>query len=102
MDHPATTIEEYIAARESRDPEFKAARERTRPAFEFRRALIGARIQAGLTQAQLAQRLGTSQAAVARMEAGAVKPSLTTIMKLADTLHVRFEISAENGLALAG
>ncbi len=59
---------DYVAQREARDPAFKKACERLRPQFEFRKALIGARLAAGLTQKQLAERMGTSQAAIARVE----------------------------------
>lgn len=41
-----------------------------------------ARTQAGLTQAELAERAGTSQPAVARLEAGQGSPSLATVERL--------------------
>ncbi len=51
--------------------------------MEMAFALAEARHAAGLTQAQVAQRMGTSQAAVARMERGVVKPSWTGIERYA-------------------
>src|SRR5665811_2342344 len=44
--------------------------------------LRGARLGQGLTQAALAERAGTSQAAVARYEAGVVSPAVSTLRRL--------------------
>lgn len=46
------------------------------------------RKRSGLTQEQLAERVGVSRAAVARYEAGEIEPSLKTLVLLADTLRV--------------
>ncbi|HEV2126204.1 MAG TPA: helix-turn-helix transcriptional regulator, partial [Chloroflexota bacterium] len=42
------------------------------------------RARLGLSQAQLAERVGTTQSAIARLEGGGSPPNLTTLMKLAD------------------
>ena len=47
------------------------------------RAMVAARVRAGLTQAQLAQRMGTKQPVVARLEAGRRSPNIKTLRKLA-------------------
>ena len=49
----------------------------------FRELVYGLRREAGLTQAQLAERMGTTQSAVARMEGGGTRPTLETLEKLA-------------------
>lgn len=54
----------------------------------------------GLTQAALAERIGTTQAAIARLETGSVTPTVRTLCRLADALEVSFEIVPEEGLAL--
>jgi len=41
------------------------------------------RTEAGLTQAELAERMGTTQSAIARMEGGGTRPTLETLEKLA-------------------
>jgi transcriptional regulator with XRE-family HTH domain len=46
----------------------------------------------GLSQRELAERLGTTQSAVARLEAGSVSPSLPTLDKLADALGVELVV----------
>jgi ribosome-binding protein aMBF1 (putative translation factor) len=60
-------------------------------------AEVGARIRsareaAGLSQRELARRMGTSQAAVVRLEAGGVGATLTTLQRLATALGLRVNI----------
>ncbi len=86
-------LEEYIAERSARDPEFRAELEAMQPEYEFRRALIVARIGAGLTQAELAARIGTRQPAIARLETGEARPSFQMLTRLAKALGVTFEIT---------
>ncbi len=47
----------------------------------------------GLTQRELAERLGTTQSAIARLEAGNVSPSLPTLDKVAEALGVELVVS---------
>ena len=49
----------------------------------FRALVHTVRTDAGLTQAELADRMGTTQSAIARMEGGGVRPTLETLEKLA-------------------
>jgi predicted transcriptional regulator len=53
-----------------------------RVAFEIR----ALREKKGLSQRELAERVGTTQSAIARLEAGNVSPSLPTLDKIADAL----------------
>ena len=50
---------------------------------EFQGLVYRLRTEAGLTQAELAERMGTTQSAVARMEGGGSQPTLETLEKLA-------------------
>ena len=50
---------------------------------EFRELVYRLRTEAGLTQAELAGRMGTTQSAIARMEGGGTRPTLETLEKLA-------------------
>ena len=78
-----------------KDPEYVAAYDALEEEFALANALIGARAHAGLTQEELAERMGTSQSAIARLESGRSRPSTTTLAKLAAAtgtkLRVRFE-----------
>lgn len=86
------TLDEYIAERKANDPEFRAAWEALRPAYEFRLKLIQARLSAGLTQEQLAERIGTKQSSISRLEGGDAEPSFDMLRRLAAALNVSFEI----------
>ena len=61
--------------------------------FAVASALIEARSRAGLTQAELAERMETSQSAVARMESGRVIPSGGTLKRFARATGTRLRIS---------
>jgi len=49
----------------------------------FRELVFRLRTDAGLTQTQLAERMGTTQSAIARMEGGGARPTLETLEKVA-------------------
>lgn len=78
---------EYLGAYESLEEEFSLAE-----------AMIRARTTAGLTQQQLAKRMQTTQAAIARLESGRIKPSTRTLERLAQATGMRLKISFEPGL----
>ena len=78
-----------------RDPAYREAYDRLAPEFRLARALIEARTNAGLTQAQLAERMQTTQLAVARLESGCAHPSTLTLEKFARAAGMRLKISFE-------
>ena len=63
--------------------------------FSLAKAMIEARAHAGLTQDQLAERMHTTQAVIARLESGRVKPSTRTLERLAAATGLRLRISFE-------
>jgi transcriptional regulator with XRE-family HTH domain len=73
----------------SQDPAYREAHEALRPEFELAAELIAARSRAGLSQAELAERMGTTQSAIARMEAGRHWPSRRTLERLAAATGTR-------------
>lgn len=87
-------LDRYVEGRKARDAQFREAWEEGQADLDFRKAVIGARLSAGLSQKQLAQQIGTSQAAVARMEAGTYRPRVETLLKLAAALRVTFEVDS--------
>jgi transcriptional regulator with XRE-family HTH domain len=92
--------EEYVAQRAARDPAFRAAREASQPLYEFQRALIAARLAAGLTQRQLAELMGTGQSVIARIEGGEHPPRLDTLQKWAAACEAEFTIKPEAPLSV--
>jgi ribosome-binding protein aMBF1 (putative translation factor) len=78
-----------------KDPEYVAAYDALEEEFALANALIGARAQANLTQEDLAERMGTSQSAIARLESGRVMPSTRTLRKLAEATGTKLRIVLE-------
>ena len=76
----------------SRDADDREAYERRGPEFELAHALVEARAQAGMTQAEPATRMKTTQSAVARLESGRVPPSTRTLEKVARATGTRLRI----------
>ena len=82
-----------LKARLLADPKVKSEYDALAPEFEISAELLKARLRAGLSQAQLAARMETSQSAVARLESGQTLPSTKTLMRYAratgSKVHVR-------------
>ena len=94
-DRSNMTYSEYKARTFAEQPEVKAEYDRFAPQYEVIRAAITSRKEAGLTQKQLAEKMGTKQANISRFENGNANPSLEKIKKMAScmgkTLHITFE-----------
>lgn len=79
-------FDEYLE-QELKDPEFKAEYEALEEEFTIAREVISLRIQANLTQKELADRVGTSQPAIARLESGNYRNvSLSFLRRVAEAL----------------
>ncbi len=74
------------------DPEFREEYERVDEEFRLLEALVRARTEAKLTQAELARRLGTTQSAIARLESGGVSPSIRTLRRYAEATGTRLSL----------
>jgi ribosome-binding protein aMBF1 (putative translation factor) len=77
------------------DPEFVKAYDALEEEFSLAAMLIKARSNAHMTQEELARAMGTTQAVIARLESGRVKPSTRTLERLAAATHTRLHISLE-------
>lgn len=85
-------LDEIVAERTAANREFPAvlaAAERTRALM---RQLAEERERVGLTQSEVANRMGTSQPAVARMEACDVDPRLSTVERYAEVIGFRLRM----------
>ena len=83
------------------DPELSKGYERLGPLYSIVRDVIGWRHVRGLTQEQLAERMGKQQPAVARFESARVWPSLTFLQELAEALDVRLVVRLEDKEAVS-
>ena len=75
-----------------KDPEFRKIYEGSRLEYEIARALIRARIEKRLTQAQLARKLKTKQSVISRVESGQSTPSLSFLKRLAGVLDTSLSV----------
>lgn len=69
-----------------------AAYEAARLRYELGEAVRHRREELGLTQAELAERAGLKQPAVARFEAGGTMPTIPMLERLAEALEVRLDV----------
>jgi ribosome-binding protein aMBF1 (putative translation factor) len=87
-------VEESVAEWR-KDPAYVKAYNALEDEFSLAKAMIEARTHANLTQEQLADRMHTTQAVIARLESGRVKPSTRTLERLAAATGMRLRISFE-------
>lgn len=87
-----------LKARALERAEVKAEYENLEEEFSLLDEFLKARAAAGITQSEVAARIGTTQSAIARLESGAGKhsPSLTTLRKYAHALGCRLELKLIN------
>lgn len=71
-----------------RDPNLKAEYDKLQPQF----AVLRARIEKGLTQQELARKIGTKQSVISRLESGRANPSIMFLKRLAQALNTHLEI----------
>ena len=76
-------------------PGYRRAYEALEKEFSLTAALIEARVRAGLTQEQVATRMKTTQAVIARLEGGGSRPSTRTLERYAKATGSRLKISFE-------
>ena len=74
------------------DPETEAAYQKLRPRLDLGRQILDLRLQHGWTQKELANRAGTKQANISRLENALLNPSIKMLQKVANALGARLEI----------
>jgi ribosome-binding protein aMBF1 (putative translation factor) len=96
---PAGAFVSRHAAESLNDPEFRAEFDRIAPYEELARIVIMRRAALGLTQAKLAERMGTTASAISRIEGGRHATNAQTLKKLANAFGIRAVIGFEFGSA---
>lgn len=84
---------EAVIAENLKDPAFRAEWERTAVARAVAIRVLEYRAEHGVSQTELARRLGMKQPAVARLEAGEHNPSFETLARLSNALGIEFHIA---------
>ena len=85
------TLDEYLAE-QLKDPDFKREWEESEAGYQLTRELLRARIKGRISQRQLAQRAGTTQAVISRIENMSVSPSIGLVQRIVNSLGKKLEI----------
>src|SRR5512140_2384187 len=90
-----------LKARALERADVKAEYDRLDEEFQFLDEFLKARAAAGITQAEVAERIGTTQSAIARLESGRGKhsPSIATVEKYAHALGCRLDLRLVNEMS---
>lgn len=76
-----------------KDPQFKKGYESAERSYQLAVKIRKLREKAGLTQTELAQRMGSTQPAIARLEAGGGNPNLETLNKIATAIGYELNVT---------
>lgn len=75
-----------------KDPKIRREYDKLEPEFALIRSILDRRLKLGLSQAQLAKKLGTKQSAIARLEGWGSNPTVKQLQKIADALDAKLVI----------
>jgi ribosome-binding protein aMBF1 (putative translation factor) len=89
------SIDDLIAELEEHNPDFKRENEETRPRRELARIVMVRREELGISQKELADRMGTSVAVISRLERSRQNFSLATLQRLATALDTKLSYTFE-------
>jgi DNA-binding XRE family transcriptional regulator len=87
------TVDDLIRERDAKSPGFAARVDARVAELALARKLRALREKRGLTQAELAAKAGTGQAAIARIEAGKATPKLDLLGRIAGALGARLKVT---------
>jgi ribosome-binding protein aMBF1 (putative translation factor) len=87
------THEAYKKKAFAADKELKAQYDALEPEYQLMKAAYEARAERGLTQGELAKRIGTTQANVSKLERGEFNPSVKFLRRFAKALNMRLTIA---------
>lgn len=82
--------------RAARDPAFDEGVAMARLRFDLGQLAYDLRTRAGLTQRQLGERMGTTQSAIARLEAGGTNPTVELLHRLGEAVGVRILLTVDD------
>ncbi len=77
-----------------KNPEVKKEYETYKPLFEIKKQLVLARLKKGVTQEDIAKKIGTSKSNISRLESlnNTFMPNISTLIKYANALQMRLDI----------
>lgn len=74
------------------DSAVRAGYEHAKRAYELARQVRDLRVSRGMSQAELARKVGSTQPAIARLEAGGVAPNIDTLERIAEALGLKLVV----------
>ena len=75
-----------------KNPEFKEEWDELEPEYQIIKAMLSSRAEKSMTQKQLGDITGISQADISRLENGNANPSLRTLVRLADGMGMKLKL----------
>lgn len=75
-----------------KDPNLKKEYDALRPEMAIIQAMIDAREKSGMTQKELSEKTGITQADISRLENGNANPSLKTLQRLAEGMGMTLKL----------
>jgi ribosome-binding protein aMBF1 (putative translation factor) len=94
-----TRAAEARRRRAARSPAYRAEQRRLQQFEDLARLVIKHRADLGLSQQDLARRMGTSHSAISRLESGRHQTSVATLQRVAGALGLRLVLGFESGPA---
>ncbi|MPZ88150.1 MAG: helix-turn-helix domain-containing protein [Nitriliruptorales bacterium] len=88
------TWQDLRLERASADPDFDQHAAQARLRHDLAQLVYDLRTSAGLTQAELARRMGTTQSAIARLEGAGTNPSAELLQRLGNAVGARLILTA--------
>ena len=75
------------------NPEVKNEYEKLKLLYDIKREIIKLRLEQGISQKELAEKVGTRQSAISRLESGEYNPSIEFLSKVAHALGKELNVS---------
>jgi ribosome-binding protein aMBF1 (putative translation factor) len=82
-----TSVEDHIERKRARSQPYRAEHARLQPFEQIARVVILRRARLGLSQRDLAERMGTTASVISRIESGQHRTSTETVRRLAEALE---------------
>ena len=89
-----TEAEDYFEEKYKNDPEFQEAWDKIELEYEIARQIIERRKELGMTQKELAEKIGTTQSVISRIENGH-NLSLNYLMKISEQLNCKPKVKLQ-------
>lgn len=83
-------FQSYMAQRRQ-DPEYRATEEQLKPILDLADEVFELRMERGWTQEELAERVGTGQANISRLENGLSNPTFQFLHRLSEAFGLEFD-----------